>query len=556
MGRVFITASILSALAISTAAHVPLAAQEYYDDPAAAQAARLSPRELDSLLAPIALYPDQLLAPMLMAATYPHDVEAAADWTSTAVNASLDPDALAFALEPIEWDPSVKTLAQFPDVLRMLDDEWDWMVRVGNAFLLQETDVMDSIQRLRHQAYAAGQLRSTDMHRVRFDNGAIIIDMVQPGTVYIPRYDPIRVYGAWSYPDYPPYYFHRPVTVHRYFVVSSLWGWSSWDWNRHYIRIDRDRYRYFDRGHPWRYGDGRWSHDRRRGWNANYRRDGRDGRGDWRDNNRRGNDLNRNDRDGRPGGQWRGARDGNRNGQWDGRPDGNGDARRDGNGDGRPDGQWNGRRDGDRDGRERGRDGNGRRGEQRTDATPNANTLPPSGAFRGDPSENRRRFGENRGAEGRFRGRPPEQNAAPAPQAGEEQNRRRDRGEGARDRGRADRGPGEGRREFRGRQGQQAYAGPQLTPPAPVAAMPQEPRANREQRREFRAVEGRRGNPDEGRRQFRGNGGGENRVRPDGNPGGDRGGNREFRRGNGGGGNNGEGEGERRGRGNNNRGRD
>ncbi len=531
MGRVFITASILSALAISTAAHVPLAAQEYTEDPAAAQAARLSPRELDSLLAPIALYPDQLLAPMLMAATYPHDVEAAADWTSTAVNASLDPDALAFALEPIEWDPSVKTLAQFPDVLRMLDDEWDWMVRVGNAFLLQETDVMDSIQRLRHQAYAAGQLRSTDMHRVRFDNGAIIIDMVQPGTVYVPRYDPIRAYGAWSYPDYPPYYFHNPLTVHRYFVVSSLWGWSSWDWQRHHIRINRDRYRYFDRSHPWRYGDGRWSHDRSRGWNANYRRDGRDGRGDWRDNNRRDND--------RRGTDW------NRNDR-----------------DGRPDGQWNGRRDGDRDGRERGRDGNGRRGEQRTDATPNANTLPPSGAFRGDPSENRRRFGENRGAEGRFRGRPPEQNAAPAPQAGEEQNRRRDRGEGARDRGgradRGDRGPGEGRREFRGRQGQQAYAGPQVTPPAPVAAMPQEPRANREQRREFRAADAPRGNGGENRRQFRGNdgGGGENRVRaprPEGNPGGNRGGNGEARRGNGGGGNNGEDEGRGRRGGNRNR---
>jgi hypothetical protein len=526
MGRAFITVSILSALAVSTAAQVPLAAQEYYDPPAAEQAERLSPRELDSLLAPIALYPDQLLAPVLMAATYPHDVEAATEWTSRASNASLSPDALAFALEPVEWDPSVKTLAQFPDVLRMLDDEWDWMVRVGNAFLLQETDVMDAIQRLRHQAYAAGQLRSNGEQRVRFENGAIIIDMVQPGTVYIPRYDPIRVYGAWAYPDYPPYYFHRPVTVHRYFIVSSLWGWSSWDWHRHYIRIDRDRYRYFDSSHPWRYGDGRWSHDRRRGWNANYRRDGRDGRGDWRGNDRR------------------------RDNDWN-RPDWNRNDR-----DGRPDGQWNGRRDGDRDGRERGRDGNGRRGEQRTDATPNANTLPPSGAFRGDPSENRRRYDENRGGEGRFRGRPPEQNAAPAPQAGEEQNRRRNRGEGVRERG--DRAPGEGRREFRGRQGQQAYAGPQLTPPAPVAAMPQqqqrEPRANREQRREFRAVDAPRGNRDENRRQFNGgNRGGENRVQPQGNPGGERGGNREFRRGNGGGGNNGDGEDRGRRGGNRNR---
>lgn len=458
MGRAFIAASILAALAVSTAAQVPLAAQEYTEDPATAQAQRLSPRELDSLLAPIALYPDQLLAPVLMAATYPRDVEAAADWTSTAVNASLNPDALAFALEPMEWDPSIKTLAQFPDVLRMLDDEWDWMVRVGNVFLLQETDVMDSIQRLRHQAYAAGQLRSTDVHRVRFENGAIVIEMVQPGTVYIPRYDPVRVYGAWSYPDDPPYYFHRPVTVNRYFVVSSLWGWSSWEWNRHRIRVDLPRYRYFSRHHPWRYNDDTWRHDRGRGRGIDDRRDGR--RGDWRNNDRRGNDWHRNGRGGRP------------------------------------DGQWSGRRDGDEEGRERGRDGNGRRGDRRTDAAPNAIAVPPSGVLRGESSENRRRFGENQGR-------------------------------------------GEGRREFRGRQGQEAYAGPQLTPPGPIAPLPQEPRANRgERRRDLQPAGAFRGDPDQNRREFRAN-------RGDGN--------RGFRRGDGSGNT---GEDENRGRRGHNRNRD
>ena len=156
MGRVFkTTLSILGALTVSTAAHVPLSmAQDYNDPPAAiAQDERLSPRELDSLLAPIALYPDQLLAPLLMAATYPHDVEAAAQWASRPINASLRGDGIAFAIEPFPWDPSVKTLAQFPDVLRMLNEEWDWMVRVGNAFYLQESDVMDSVQRLRHQIH-------------------------------------------------------------------------------------------------------------------------------------------------------------------------------------------------------------------------------------------------------------------------------------------------------------------------------------------------------------------------------------------------------------------
>jgi hypothetical protein len=357
------------------------------------------------------------------------------------------------------------------------------------------------------------------MQRVRFDNGAIIIDMVQPGTVYIPQYDPIRVYGAWSYPDYPPYYFHRPVAVRNYFVVASLWGWSSWEWNRHRIRVDLPRYRYFSRQHPWRHNDDTWRHDRGRGSAITYRRDDR--RGDWRDNNRRGNDWNRND--------W------NRN------------DRRDGRSDGRPNGQWDGRRDGDRDGR-RDADGNGRRdfrgdrrGEQRTDSTPNPATSPPVGAFRGDPTENRRRFEANRGGESRFRGRTPEPNAAPSPQAVEEENRRRMGG--GRDRSQADRGPDEGRRQFRGRQDQQAYTGPQLTPPAPVAPIPQEPRVSREQRREFRAADAPRGNPDENRRQYRGTGGVDG-SQPDAN----RGGNREFRRG-GGGGNGNNGDGEDRGRG-------
>lgn len=481
MGRVFkATLSILGALTVSTAAHVPFAsAQEYYDPPATARDERLSPRELDSLMAPIALYPDQLLAPLLMAATYPHDVEAAANWASRPMNAALRGDGIAFAIEPFDWDPSVKTLAQFPDVLRMLNDEWDWMVRVGNAFYLQESDVMDSVQRLRQQAYAMGTLRSTDMQRVRFEGGAVIIDMIDPGSVYIPRYDPVRVYGYWSYPDFPPYYFRRPVTVTRYVVVPTLWGWSSWEWHNHRIRVDRPRYSYFHRSSPWRFNDNTWRHDPRRGRDVNFRRDewrGNDRRPDnnWRSNDRRDNDH----------------RDWNRRDRNDGPRD-------------------DGRRD-------------GRRDEQRANVTPSAPVLPSNG-FRSDPGERQRQFEQSRRDEMRER------------QSGGDGNRPRFNG-----------GGNDGRqfREQRQPRERQAYAGPQLTPPAPVAPIaPMPSQATREDR-----GRGFRGGPDENRRQFGGNQGGEERVRNRPEGGGDLG--RQLRRNGSGdaGGGDGDGPGNGRGR--------
>ena len=534
MGRAFITAvSILGALTVSTAAHVPLAAQEPYDPPGAAQAERLSPRALDALLAPIALYPDQLLAPILMAATYPHDVEEAANWTSVSVNASLRGDGLAFALEGREWDPSVKTLAQFPDVLRMLNDEWDWMVRVGNAFLLQETEVMDSVQRLRHQAYAAGELRSTDLQRVRFDNGAVVIDMIDPATVYIPRYDPVRAYGFWAYPDYPPYYFARPVIVNRYYVVPALWGWSSWEWSRHRIRVDMPRYRYFGRNNPWRFNDDTWRHDRGRGRGSiNYRRDDRPGYDRGRDNDRRGSDWRDNDRRDNDG------RDNDRR-DWNGVDRGPRD-----NGGGRANDGRNDRRD-------------NRPGEQRVDRTP---PTAPVGAFRGDPSEVRRQFGQHRPSQERARGVAPGQNDPSQQEAAAEQMRRQMRGEGGENPRRFG-GEGRNREDRAGRpdrqslsapgQNNQAWAGPQLTPPTPITPMaPQPPRV-----REQREPSNEPGEVGEQRRQFGGNaaGAGE-RFRgrqPDASAPANPGGNREFRRG---GGNGGDGDGERRG--GNGRGRD
>ncbi len=434
MGRVTKTTfSILGALAVSTAVQAPLAAQDYYDPPAAEEARRVSQRELDALLAPIALYPDQLLAPLLMAATHPHDVEAAASWASRPINASLRGDSLAFAIEPFAWDPSVKTLAQFPDILRMMNDEWDWMVRVGNAFYLQETDVMDSVQRLRHQAFAMGTLRSNEFQRVRFEAGAVVIDMIDPGTVYIPTYDPVRVYGYWSYPEFPPYYFHRPIRVTRYAVVPTLWGWSSWEWHRHRIRVDLPRYQYFRRTNPWRFDDDTWRHDRR-GRDINFRRD--DPRNGWRD---RGPER------GPERGPWREP-----DRQWRGN---DGDRRDDG------------RREWDRRDRNDGPRGEGRRGEaERPRDDRRAGIAPPDIS---PPNV-----------------APPEQPSAPAaqppaqigrpyiqqPTIGTQYRERRWGGEGQRPRFNGE--GAEGGRPFQPRQrDRQAYAGPQLTPPAPVAPL-------------------------------------------------------------------------------------
>ena len=122
--------------------------------------------QLDQLLAPIALYPDALLAQILMAATYPLEVIKADRWLQDPSHAYLRGDQLAGAIEAEAWDPSVKSLVPFPRILRMMDGELDWTEQLGHAVMAQQADVMDSIQRLRHQAAAAGTLWSNSEQRV------------------------------------------------------------------------------------------------------------------------------------------------------------------------------------------------------------------------------------------------------------------------------------------------------------------------------------------------------------------------------------------------------
>jgi hypothetical protein len=207
--------------------------------------------ELDQMLAPIALYPDPLLAQILMAATYPLEVVLADRWVKE--NSNLQEDALNDALDLENWDPSVKALVPFPNILSMMSEEIDWTQNVGEAFLVQETTVMDTIQQLRDKAYAAGTLTSNEQLLVSREDDIITIEPYNPRVVYVPVYDPWVVYGSWWWPHYPPYVVYRhPYNVvispgiiwyGTGFSVGAFWGhgWGYWDWGhrRCYVNVNR-----------------------------------------------------------------------------------------------------------------------------------------------------------------------------------------------------------------------------------------------------------------------------------------------------------------------------
>jgi len=218
--------------------------------------------QLDQMLAAIALYPDPLLTTMLTAATYPLEIVDADRWLALPGNAALGDGALAAALEGQNWDPSVKSLVAFPQILRMMDARLDWTQAIGNAFLAQQADVMDSIQRLRHAALAAGTLASNPDIIVTADGPYIEIEPARPQFVAVPVYNPMVVYGAWPYPAYPPIYYGPPpglgisVTYGgigfgvAIGVVDVLWNWGHWDWRDHDIRVNPSRFNRIDAGHP------------------------------------------------------------------------------------------------------------------------------------------------------------------------------------------------------------------------------------------------------------------------------------------------------------------
>jgi hypothetical protein len=211
--------------------------------------------QLDALLAPIALYPDALLAQVLMAATFPLQVVSAGRWVEDPAHKSLSGDALAKAIEPQTWDPSVKSLIPFPAVVALLNGNLDWTQQLGYAFADQQDAVMSSVQRLRAQAEAAGNLQTTEQQIVRTEQQIIVIEPAQPNVVYVPSYNPQIVYGAWPYPTYPPVYLPPPpgyvfgaalvsgiAFATGVAVVGSLWGWATPGWGRGYVNVNVNRY--------------------------------------------------------------------------------------------------------------------------------------------------------------------------------------------------------------------------------------------------------------------------------------------------------------------------
>ncbi len=161
----------------------------------------LSNEQLEQLASPIALYPDSLLSQILMASTYPLEVVEAARWQKA--NEKLEGEPLAQALEKQSWDPSVKSLVNFPQVLTMMNERLSWTQQLGNAVLGQQKELMEAVQRLRVKANEAGNLKTTTQQTVIVEEKIIRIEPAKTQVIYVPTYNPVVVYGAWPYPAYP-----------------------------------------------------------------------------------------------------------------------------------------------------------------------------------------------------------------------------------------------------------------------------------------------------------------------------------------------------------------
>ena len=224
--------------------------------------ASLSQAQIQQLVAPIALYPDSLLTQVLMASTYPLEVVEAARWSHD--NPGVSGQGLESAMQGQSWDPSIKALTAVPQTLVMMSDKIDWTEQLGDAFLSQQQDVLDAVQKLRAEAQAAGNLQSTPQQVVTTAPAPtgtvvsdvqrpIVIEPVNPNVYYVPVYNPAVVYGGWEYPAYPPFYWSPPGFVASN-VVSFAAGvavgaaiWGGCDWWNHNVFINVNRYNVFNR---------------------------------------------------------------------------------------------------------------------------------------------------------------------------------------------------------------------------------------------------------------------------------------------------------------------
>jgi hypothetical protein len=228
---------VLSNLAVHAKAgpkSVTAMAQETPDAP------KIPNDQLDSLVAPIALYPDPLLSQTLVASTYPLEIIQLQQWLTR--NPGLKDKALTEAVKKQPWDPSVQAMAALPDVVKRLADDIQWATDLGNAFLAQQSDVMDAVQRMRKKAQDGGALKSNQQQKVETEvvesKTVIIVEQANPQVVYVPSYNPMVVYGAPIYP-YPPIYYPSTGAMIAASAISfgvgvaigAAWGNGGWGWN-------------------------------------------------------------------------------------------------------------------------------------------------------------------------------------------------------------------------------------------------------------------------------------------------------------------------------------
>jgi hypothetical protein len=279
---------LVCALALALAIPRPLLAQP------ATSAGSFRLEQLEQIAAPIALYSDPLLAQVLMASTYPLEVVLADRFAQA--NPHLKGDALSAALQGQSWDDSVKALVAFPQILRMMSERLEWTQQLGDAFMGQQAELMDAVQRLRVRARAQGTLRTTEQQVVMLEGPPsqpiVVVQPASPQIVYVPMYSPDVVYGPWPYPAYPPYYYYPPgwpVAAFFTFGAAIVVGWTLWgicDWHHHHVHVHTHHYHHFTRQvnhegrrgeieHRWtgpRDGDRfRWEHDPRHRRGVDYR---------------------------------------------------------------------------------------------------------------------------------------------------------------------------------------------------------------------------------------------------------------------------------------------
>jgi len=217
----------------------------------AVQASKIPPDQLDSLVAPIALYPDAILAQVLVASTYPLELVQLQQWLEK--NPNLKDQALTDAVMKQPWDPSIQAMAALPDTVKLLANDIQWTADLGNAFLAQQGEVMDAVQRMRKKAQDKGTLKSSEQMKVETkvveEKTVIVVESANPEVIYVPSYDPVVVYGPPVYPYPPIYYPYYPpgsywataaISFGVGVAIGAAWGHCGWGcgWGHNDIDID------------------------------------------------------------------------------------------------------------------------------------------------------------------------------------------------------------------------------------------------------------------------------------------------------------------------------